>query len=109
MKAYVSTIMPHHAGFGQYQRSEESEMEGDWSSVEEYAAYAASNSSNIISYAIDPEVAEMGDGDGEAMAEAIRGAMGKVIGGHDTLVAFCLGRDPYTHEWVVVLESVRVE
>ena len=107
MRAFVTGITSHHSGFGQYQRSEEAEVEGDWSSVEEYAEHVTRTAGNIVSYAIDPDVAEMGDADGEKLAEKLREVKGAVLGGHDTLVAYWLGVDSIGYDQIIV-ESVRL-
>jgi hypothetical protein len=101
MKAYVSGVRPHHAGFGQYHRDEAVAVEGDWTDVEEYASHVASTNPLILSYATDPDIAEMGDEDGEKLADALRSATGAVLGGHDTLVAYWLGSE-------IILESVEL-
>lgn len=102
MKVYVSLVRPHHAGFGQFQRDEQYGVDGDWSSVEEYAAHVADNNSLIRLYATDPDTAEMGDDGGEALAARLREVAGAVVGGHDHLVAYLLGGDE------IIVESTRL-
>ena len=101
-KIYVSAIKQHNSGFGQFQRDEAVAMEGDWESVEEYAQYVASTNPLILSHAIDPEIAEMGDEDGEKLAAKIREVTGSVCGGHDTLVVYWLGNDE------ILVESIEI-
>ena len=103
MKVYVSSIRPAASGFGQYDRGEEVEADGDWDSVEEFAAHVASENRLILSYTTDPDEAEMGDEDGEQMAAKLREVAGAVAGGHDHLVAYHFGGDE------IIVESVRLE
>lgn len=108
MKAYVSSITPHHAGFGQYQRGETVAVDGDWDSVDDYAGTVVQSNNLIRSYAIDPDVAEMGDADGEELAAALREATGAVLGGHDTLVAYHMGYGPDGRPEIII-ESIELE
>ena len=103
MNAYVSQIRPASSGFGQFERGEAVRAEGDWETVDEYAAAMALENPSIRAYGIDAEIAEMGDWDGEAIAAKLREVTGAVCGGHDTLVAYFL-----TDESVIV-ESVKLE
>jgi len=103
MKAYVSSIRPAANGFGQYIRCEEAAVDGDWDSVEEFAAHVARESRLILSYATDPDEAEMGDEDGELLAAKLREVAGAVTGGHDHLVAYHFGSSE------IIVESVRIE
>ena len=97
----VFGIKPHHAGFGQFQCDVEGIEYQQFGSAEEYAAWAAAENRLVRTYATDPDIAEMGDEDGEKLAAAIREARGAVVGGHGAIVAFLVGDE-------VQLESVDV-
>ena len=102
----VYGVKPHHAGLGQYQCDCEGVELPEYDSAEEYAAAIASDpAAGVYSYAVDPDIAEMGDEDGEMLAAELRAAKDNVLGGHGTLVAF-LFRDAFGS--CVRLESVDV-
>lgn len=103
MKAYVSSIRPHHAGFGQFQRDDEVAVDGDWESVDEYACHVTTTNPLIKSYGLDPDVAAMGDDDGVQISEKIREVNGSVLGGHDVIVVYWMGDDD------MIVESVRLD
>jgi hypothetical protein len=72
MRVYVSSIRPAASGFGQYDRGEEVEADGDWDSVEEFAAHVASDDVaspwreweiEAVADAIEAMPAEQGDDD----------------------------------------------
>lgn len=102
MKACVSGIRPSHSEFGKYKRDEESQLEGDFLDIDEYASYVVSSNRLIISYSTDPDISEMGDEDGKKLAERLREVKRNVLGGHDKLVAYWLGNDE------ILIESVRL-
>jgi len=106
MTAYVSNIRSADSGLGQFQRGEEYAVSGDWDSLEEYADHITTHN-KFYSYATDPDIAAMGDEDGELLAAKLREVNGAVIGGHDALVAYYVGPN-YCGDREVIVESVRL-
>jgi|HubBroStandDraft_6_1064221.scaffolds.fasta_scaffold1079276_1 hypothetical protein len=86
----VFAVKSHHSGFGQYQCECEG-VEYGFDSAEEYCTWVVSENNTIRLYAVDPDVAEMGDEDGERLAAKLREVSGNVLGGHGLLVAFMIG------------------
>ena len=107
MRAFITGITPHHSGFGQFQRSEEAAVSGDWSSVEEYASHVAGTYVSILGYSTDPDISETGDEVGEKLAARLREVAGAVVRGHDSLVSYWLGTDSMGYDQIIV-ESVRL-
>lgn len=107
---YVKTIKAADSGFGQYQAAVDGQEYHEFNTAEEYVEHVSRNNDLVTCAAYDPDVAEMGDEDGERLATAIRKATGAVQGGHGTIVAFQVG-DEISLESVEVMEpqTVRIE
>lgn len=96
----VFSVTKSNSRFGSYQTSYESQKFPQYDSAEEYGYSVVRDNRHIVLFSLDADEADMGDEDGQKLAEALRDAENNVSGGHGTLVAFL------TSDGCVFLESV---
>ena len=97
----VYGIKPASGGFGMWQRDVEG-IELPFDTIDEYAHHVTVKN-NWSSYAVDPDIAEMGDDDGERLAAGIRERNGAIYDqGGGTVIGFTLPGDTEVYELVYV-------